>query len=83
VADAEELMSDLKQIRQLIEQGPDVRPEPRPLTGRRAIVKTGAMAGLKGTITKVHSQHRLTVVVNFMQQGASVLVDEADLEILD
>lgn len=83
VADAELLLGDLKQIRQLIERGSDIRPEPRPLTGRPAIVKTGAMVGLKGTITKVHSQHRLTVVVNFMQQGASVLVDEADVEILD
>ena len=43
---------------------------------------TGAMAGLRGTISKVHSQHRLTVVVNFMQQGASILVDEADVELL-
>ena len=46
------------------------------------MVKTGAMKGLKGTITKVNSQHRLTVLVNFMQQGASVIVDEADVELL-
>ena len=46
------------------------------------MVKNGAMKGLKGTITKALSQHRLTVLVNFMQQGASVIVDEADVELL-
>jgi hypothetical protein len=40
------------------------------------------MTGLRGTITKVHAQHRLTVMVNFMQQGASILVDEADVDLL-
>jgi transcription antitermination factor NusG len=82
VKDSEELLEDLKRIRLLLEKGNDVKPEPKPLIGRAAIVKTGAMAGLKGTISKVHSQHRLTVIVNFMQQGASILVDEADVELL-
>ena len=82
VVDPTELMLDLARIRQLLETGAEVQPEPKPLLGRAAIVRSGAMAGLKGTITKVHSQHRLTVMVNFMQQGASVLVDEADVELL-
>ncbi len=82
VTESEQLLEDLKRIRLVLEKGNDVQPEPKPLLGRAAIVKTGAMAGLRGTISKVHSQHRLTVVVNFMQQGASVLVDEADVELL-
>ncbi len=82
VSDATELMQDLARIRKLIESGAEVQPEPKPLVGRAAIVRSGVMAGMKGTITKVHSQHRLSVIVNFMQQGASVLVDEADVELL-
>jgi transcription antitermination factor NusG len=82
VTESEQLLEDLKRIRLVLEKGKDVQPEPKPLIGRLAIVKTGAMAGLRGTISKVHSQHRLTVIVNFMQQGASVLVDEADVELL-
>jgi transcriptional antiterminator RfaH len=82
VTESEQLLEDLKRIRLVLEKGNDVQPEPKPLLGRAAIVKTGAMAGLRGTISKVHSQHRLTVIVNFMQQGASVLVDEADVELL-
>jgi transcription antitermination factor NusG len=82
VTETELLLDDLKRIRLVLEKGNDVQPEPKPLIGRAAIVKTGAMTGLRGTITKVHAQHRLTVMVNFMQQGASILVDEADVDLL-
>ena len=82
VTETELLLDDLKRIRLVLEKGNDVQPEPKPLIGRAAVVKTGAMTGLRGTITKVHAQHRLTVMVNFMQQGASILVDEADVELL-
>ncbi|MBC7964707.1 MAG: antitermination protein NusG [Fuerstia sp.] len=82
VTESEELVDDLRRIRQLVIAGSEVRPEPKPLVGRMAIVRNGAMKGLRGTITKTLSQHRLTVLVNFMQQGASVIVDEADIELL-
>jgi transcriptional antiterminator RfaH len=82
VTESEELVEDLKHIRQLVVSGSEIRPEPKPLVGRAAIVKNGAMKGLRGTITKTLSQHRLTVMVNFMHQGASVVVDEADVELL-
>jgi transcription antitermination factor NusG len=83
VLDTRELVTDLRRIRLLNQEGADIRPEPKPLVGRQAIVRTGPMKGVQGTITKTHSQHRLTVLVNFMQQGASVVIDEADVELLD
>lgn len=83
VSEPLELREDLRRIRRLLEFGQDVRPEPKPLIGRLAVIRSGAMVGLKGTITRVDKQHRLTILVNFMQQGASVLVDEADIELLD
>lgn len=82
VKEPDELQADLRRIRQMTELGTDVRPEPKPLIGRPAMIRTGAMAGMKGTISKVDNQHRLTVIVHFMQQGASILVDEADIELL-
>ncbi len=82
MTESEQLIEDLRRIRMMLDKGADVRPEPKPLIGRTAIVKRGAMTGLKGTITKVDNQHRLTVLVNFMQQGASVVVDEADVDLL-
>lgn len=83
VKDDGQLPEDLRRIRQLLEVGPDVRPEPKPLVGRLAMIKRGSMAGMKGTVTKVNNEHRLVVMVNFMQQGASVVVDEADVDLLD
>ena len=41
----------------------------------------GAMAGMRGVVTRIDNAHRLTVIVNFMQQGASMLVDEADVDL--
>jgi transcription antitermination factor NusG len=82
VSMAEELVSDLQKIRMMLLNGTETRPEPKPVIGRTAMIRRGAMAGLKGTVTKVNNEHRLTVLVNFMQQGASVLVDEADVELL-
>ena len=83
VADALELVSDLCRIRLLNQEGTDICPEPKPLMGRQAVVISGPMAGVQGTITQTNSLHRLTVIVNFMQQGASVTIDEADVELLD
>jgi hypothetical protein len=31
----------------------------------------------------MNTGHRLTVMVNFMQQGASMTIDEADIELVD
>lgn len=83
VADSAELISDLRRIKLLNQEGADIRPEPQPLIGRQAMVISGPMTGVEGTVTEVHSQHRLTVLVSFMQQGASVTIDEADVELLD
>jgi len=83
VVDADELIDDLRRIQLLNQAGADIRPEPTPLVGRKAMVITGPMTGVEGTITQQHSQHRLTVVVTFMQQGASVTIDEADVNLLD
>lgn len=83
VTEPELLVADLQQIRLLLEKGEDIHPEPRPVVGRTAVIRRGAMAGLRGTVTKVQSGHRLTVIVNFMQQGASMLIDEADVDLVD
>lgn len=82
VTDSEQLVEDLRRIRTMLVAGGEVKPEPKPVVGRTALIKRGAMKGLRGTVSKVNDEHRLTVVVRFMQQGASVIVDEADLELL-
>ncbi|MEY3458388.1 MAG: hypothetical protein RL215_1545 [Planctomycetota bacterium] len=83
VSEPELLVTDLQRVRVLIEQGQDIRPEPRPVVGRTAVIRRGAMKGLRGVVTKVNNSHRLTVMVNFMQQGASMVIDEADVDLVD
>lgn len=84
VSDAVELVRDLRQIRVLEEHGADLQQELRPRVGQLARIVRGPLADrhLMGTISEVNSQHRLTIMVNFLQQGASVVVDETDIELL-
>lgn len=84
VTEPEQLITDLRQIRKLEEFGEDLQSEIRPAIGQLARIVRGPLKDkeLVGTITKINSQHRLTIMVNFLQQGASITVDEADLELL-
>ena len=84
VTDGEQLITDLRQIRTLSDFGEDLQAEIRPTVGERARIVRGPLKDkeLIGTITQVNSQHRLTIMVNFLQQGASITVDEADIELI-
>jgi len=84
VNEPEQLVQDLSRIRLLEEHGEDLQAEIRPTVGQMARIVRGPLKEkeLVGTITKVKSQHRLTIMVNFLQQGASITVDEADIELL-
>lgn len=84
VIEPEQLVNDLARIRLLEEHGTDIQAEIRPTVGQQARIVRGPLKEreLVGTITQVNSQHRLTIMVNFLQQGASITVDEADIELL-
>lgn len=84
VIEGEELVQDLRRIRLLAEHGEDLQAEIRPVVGQRARIVRGPLKDkeLTGTIVELKSQHRLVVMVNFLQQGASIQVDEADVEVL-
>ncbi len=74
------LTRDLAQIEQLIATGEPLSPESRLLPGDRVRVKGGNFSGFEGTIVRRKNETRLLVAVNFMQQGASVLLDDCQLE---
>lgn len=84
VNDGDQLVTDLRQVRLLEVHGADLQAEVRTVVGQRARIVRGPLKEreLTGTITRVKSQHRLTIMVNFLQQGASITVDEADIELL-
>jgi transcription antitermination factor NusG len=80
VSDGNRLARDLEQIQRLIATGAALTPEARLLPGDPVRVKTGMFAGFEGLIVRRENQTRLMVSVNFMEQGASVLLDDCQLE---
>ena len=83
VENGEQLLFDLRQLRQLIAAGAPLTIESRLAPGRRVRVRQGAFAGLEGIILKRRGETRLLVSVNFLQQGASVEIDDFSLEPLE
>jgi transcription antitermination factor NusG len=83
VQDQAKLRQDLRQIRDLIESGAPLTLERRLGPGRHVRVKAGQLAGMEGTVVCRRGMCRLIVAVNFLQQGASVEIDDFLLEPLD
>jgi transcriptional antiterminator RfaH len=79
VADGARLYDDLRQIWTLISSGEDLTPEASLVPGQRVKVRSGSLAGVEGTIVKRQGANRLIVTVNFLQQGASVLLEDCDV----
>src|SRR5262245_17214544 len=80
VFDGRQLAFDLRQLRQLLISGAPVLPESRLEPGARVRVSTGPLTGHEGTVLRRRGETRLLVAVRFLQQGASVQIDECDLE---
>jgi len=83
VSDGRRLVEDLRQIRRLIEANVPLTPEARLEPGQRIRVCSGSLTGLEGTVIKRHGQQRLLVAVEFLQQGASVQIDDCGVERID
>jgi transcription antitermination factor NusG len=83
VEDADQLVFDLRQLRQLIAAGAPLTVESRLAPGQRVRVRQGAFADLEGIVLKRRGATRLLVSINFLQQGASVEIDDFLLEPLD
>ncbi|HEX3871924.1 MAG TPA: transcription termination/antitermination NusG family protein [Pirellulales bacterium] len=81
--DHAQLTADLRQIQQLIATGAPLTPERRIEPGARVRVASGAFRGFEGTVLRREGHTRLLVAVNFLQQGASVLLDDCQLQRLD
>lgn len=83
VDDSQQLLTDLTQIRDLINIGEPLAPEARMESGDRVRVKSGQFAGFEGTVVRRQQETRLVVYVKFMSQGASVLLEDCQLELLE
>jgi transcription antitermination factor NusG len=83
VEDADQLLFDLRQLQKMIAVGTPLTVESRLGPGQRVCVRQGPFAGLEGLVIKRRGQSRLLVSVNFLQQGASVEIDDFMLDPLD
>ncbi len=79
VADQAGLWRDLRQVYRLIASGAPVTPEDRLTPGMAVEIREGPLAGLKGKILRTASGRRFLVEVDFIQRGASVLLDDLSL----
>lgn len=76
VGDQSRLWHDLRQIRALVESGAPITPEERLAPGDLVQITSGALTGLCGKILRTASGRRFVVQVDFIQRGASVVLDD-------
>lgn len=79
VADQDTLWNDLRQVHHLLSSGLPVVTESRLVPGTPVEVISGPLKGVTGRILRSASGARLVVSVDFIQQGASVEIDDYSL----
>jgi transcription antitermination factor NusG len=80
VPNAIELLEDLRQIRELILTDAPLAPELKLEVGQRVRVKSGVFKGFEGVVIRRENEVRLLISVRYMGRGASVALDDCQLE---
>ena len=80
VKEPQQLLADLAQLHRLIESGAPLTAEDRLSPGARVRIRTGCLAGIEGVVVRRRSESRLLVSIHFLQQGASIAVDDFMIE---
>ena len=80
IGDAAAFVADLRNIKCLIETDQPLTPEARLEAGQPVRVRSGPLRGIEGTVVKRRSGQRLVVAVRFLNQGASIELEDIDLE---
>jgi len=80
VPDERMLVDDLRAIRRLVETGQPLTPEARLEPGQAVRVRGGPLTGIEGTVVTRRGTERLIVAVRFLNQGASIELEDVDLE---
>lgn len=80
VPDAGELVGQLRDVRLAIASGLPILPETRIEPGIRVRIRSGPLAGIEGMVVSRHGENRFIIMVSFIQQGASILLDSLDIE---
>lgn len=80
IPDERMLVGDLRAIKRLIDAERPLTPEARIEPGQLVRVKSGPLRGVEGMVVKRRGEQRLVVAVRFLNQGASIELEDVDLE---
>jgi len=80
IADSPALISDLRSIQRLIDLDAPLTPESRIEAGHPVRVRSGPLRGLEGMVIRRSSGERLLIAVRFLNQGASIELEDVDVE---
>jgi transcription antitermination factor NusG len=80
VDDSQQLVTDLRRIRAVIEAGVALTPEARLEPGNWVRVRSGPFAGYEGSVIRREGKTRLLLSIHFLEQGVSMELDEGLLE---
>lgn len=80
VPQPQELVTDLRQIHELIQTEAPLAPENRLEPGQRVRVRSGVFKGFEGVVLRRENEIRLLISVRYMGRGASVALDDCQLE---
>lgn len=80
ITDPASFVTQMRLVQQVIESGLDVELAPRFEVGTRVLVKSGPLKGVQGFVVKLRSRSRFVVQVDFLQQGASTVLDGWEIE---
>lgn len=78
--DGERLRADLLRFYDLITAGAPLLPEARLVVGERVRVKAGPFRDQEGIVIRRNGKTRLLIAIDYLQQGASLEVDDCLLE---
>jgi transcriptional antiterminator RfaH len=80
VVEGAALTKDLRQIQRLIAASVPLTIESQIEAGTAVRVKTGTFRGMEGVVISRQGKERLLVSVRFLQQGASLALDDFEVE---
>ena len=82
VADQEGLVRDLGQVRRMLDSGLAIEPEPAAPVGGRIRIANGPLAGLVGTVIRRGERDRFVAVIHTLGVGASMVLEDWQVEVL-
>jgi transcriptional antiterminator RfaH len=80
VPDPAGLVADLRSVKRLIDFDRPLTPEALIESGQAVRVRGGPLAGIEGVVVKRKGGDRLVVAVRFLSQGASIELEDVDVE---